>query len=78
MGGVANGDGDINLRATLYEGWYGHPTNPGSFNDAEQAEIHLVVVDHGPSSGDPSQVLGWFQGCNPDCRWLQAAAFFLT
>ncbi|MGI9623390.1 MAG: hypothetical protein ACR2PK_11180 [Acidimicrobiales bacterium] len=66
VGGVANGGGNLNARASLSEG---NPEgyqqlftslgagalDPG-FVDAEGAEIHMIVRDHGPSTGSADQV----------------------
>jgi len=87
IGGVANGGGNLNGRATLpAEG--GEGPIPGGVTDAEGAEIHFVVQDHGPASDDSATLLAqtttFEGGCGdgapptapPDtCVDVQAAVF---
>ena len=71
-GGIANGGGNLNAIGSLTEG------NPegyqnllhdlavdgaARFTDAEGAEIHTVLRDHGPSTGDPHQVETYAGDC---------------
>ena len=55
MSGVANAAGNLNLRGHIHE-----DVAPGEvlfgelLTDAENAEIHFIVRDHGPASDDPA------------------------
>ncbi len=76
-GGVANAAGRLNVNGSLTEG------NPegnqqlfvdlgapdAGFTDAEGAEIHTVVRNHGPATGNPDQV-STFEG---DCTAASSA-----
>jgi len=72
FGGVANGGGNLNGNITIQE-----EVSPGQvlfgpgMLDAESAEIHFVVQDHGASTGDPLQTTTFMGGCNPDCEDIQ-------
>jgi hypothetical protein len=92
-GDVVNPGGRVALDGGLAEGEVptgsvpvviGHPDDgalvPGpvtGLEDAENAEIHIVLQDHGTAQTDPdllSQQLSGFQtACNPDCVDVQFA-----
>lgn len=72
-GGIANPAGNLNMSGYLSEGNpqgyqqlftdLGVP-DPG-FVDAEGAEIHNIVRDHGPATGNPDQVSTFEGDCTP-------------
>lgn len=72
FGGVANGGGNLNGNITIQE-----EVSPGQvlfgpgLLDAEAAEIHFVVQDHGASTGNPLQTTTFMGDCNPDCADIQ-------
>lgn len=73
IGGVATAAGTLNGHGALGEGnplgYQQLLTDLGLFDagflDAEGAEIHTVVRDHGPVSGDPAQLSTFHVGCTP-------------
>lgn len=74
IGGVANGGGNLNDEATISEGNpQGHRqllsdlgAPDAGFTDAEAAELHLVVRDHGPVTGNPDQLTTFEGDCTPE------------
>ncbi len=70
-GGVANGGGNLNVSGYLTEnnpqGYQQLLTDlgapDGGFVDAEGAEIHFVVRDHGPVTGNPDQLTSFEGDC---------------
>ncbi len=74
MGGVASRGGTLNLRSSFDLGFYdSHPVVQGYFTDPAGAEIHLIVQDHGPYTGNPAQITEFLGGCNPTCTDIQAS-----
>jgi hypothetical protein len=73
VGGVANNGGNLNGRGTLTEenpqGYQQLFTDLGApdpgFLDAQGAEIHTVVRDHGPATGNPAQTTTFEGDCTP-------------
>jgi hypothetical protein len=59
VGGVANGGGNLNGSSTIGEGEDGAPGQRllSSLKDAEFAEIHFVVQDHGEAFDDVDELL---------------------
>lgn len=87
IGGVANGAGNLNGSSTLPSSGGDGPI-PGGVTDAEGAEIHFVIQDHGEASDDAAilllQTTTFEGGCGdgvpptapPDtCVDVQAAVF---
>jgi hypothetical protein len=92
-GAVANPAGRVALDGGLAEGEVptgdaqiviGHPDDgamvPGpvtGLEDAQAAEVHVVLQDHGPAHEDPtlltSQLSGFQTACNPVCADVQFA-----
>jgi hypothetical protein len=92
-GDVVNPGGRVALNGGLAEGEVptgsvpvviGHPDDgalvPGpvtGLEDAENAEIHIVLQDHGTAQTDPDlleqQLTGFQTACNPDCEDVQFA-----
>lgn len=82
IGGVANGGGNFNGSFTIGETPGGAPGQIlfGYLADAEGAEIHFVVQDHGEASDDSATLLlqttTFFGGCPPNtCVDIQFIAF---
>ena len=82
VGGVVNGGGNLNGHATIGETAAGAPGQIlfGDLVDAEGAEIHFVVQDHGEASDDPATLLAQtttsLGGCPPNaCADIQFIAF---
>jgi hypothetical protein len=56
VGGIANGGGNLNGNGYVSEGNpQGYQMLFGAFSNAQGAEIHNVVRDHGPDTGNPLQ-----------------------
>jgi hypothetical protein len=81
IGGVVNRGGNFNGLSTIGEGDDGAPGQIlfGNLADAEGAEIHFIVQDHGEASDDAATLLlqtTTFQGgCNTTCVDIQFIAF---
>ena len=67
VGGVANGGGNLNGHGYVTEGNpQGYQVLFGEFTDAQGAEIHNIVRDHGPDTGDPAQTSTFEAECTPE------------
>ena len=82
IGGVVNGGGNFNGFSTIGETPDGAPGQIlfGYLADAEGAEIHFVVQDHGEASDDAATLLAqtttFMGGCPPNtCVDIQFIAF---
>ena len=82
IGGVVNSGGNFNGSSTIGETPAGAPGQIlfGYLADAEGAEIHYVVQDHGEASDDAATLLlqttTFFGGCPPNtCVDIQFIAF---
>ena len=75
IGGVVGRNGQFNQGSFVKVGEDTGGPFPLPLADPLAAEIHLVVQDHGPATGDPAQTSEFMGACNEVCDDPQAAVF---
>jgi len=75
IGGIVGRNGQFNQGSFVKVGEDTGGPFPLPLADPLAAEIHLVVQDHGPATGDPAQTSEFMGACNEVCDDPQAAVF---